>query len=201
MPRAASFEEAAGIALAGSTALQALRDVARVRAGDRVLLNGASGGVGTLAIQLARVLGCRVTATCGAASMARCRELGADEVLDHAEGDLLERAGRHRVVLDIHGSLSLDRVRSALEPGGVFVTTVPSRRIFLDTLRTLAGGVRARMVSVRPRTADLATLAQLVDEGRVRPVIDRVYPLAEAVEAANHLKGGRAHGKVVVRVA
>ncbi len=199
-PRRASFDEAAAIALAGSTALQALRDVARLRPGDRILIHGASGGVGALAIQLAKLYGAHVTSTSGAASLERCRALGADEALDRDAGDFLTRLRDLRVVLDVFGNLSLSRVRPALRPGGVFVTTVPSRRIVLDTVRTALGTVRARLVSVQPRTADLELLARYVDDGRLRPQIDRVFPFDEAVEAVRHVEARRAHGKVVVSI-
>jgi NADPH:quinone reductase-like Zn-dependent oxidoreductase len=198
MPRRASFAEAASVALAGSTALQAFRDVARLRSGDRVLVQGASGGVGSLAIQLAKAAGAHVTATAGAPRLARVAALGADEALDHATGEALRGGRRYRVVFDVFGNLSLDRVRPVLDRGGVFVTTVPSRRIAIDTLRTLVGPVRARMVSVRPRTDDLADLARRLDDGTLRPQIDRVFPFAEAQEAVRWVEERRAHGKVVV---
>lgn len=197
-PRRASFEEAAAIALAGSTALQALRDIAHLGPGDRILIHGASGGVGALAIQLAKLYGAHVTSTSSAANMERCRALGADEALDYDAGDLLTRARDLRVVFDVFGNLSLSRVRPVLRPGGVFVTTVASRRIFLDTVRTALGPVRARMLSVRPRTADLELLARFVDDGRLLPQIDRVFPFEEAVVAVRYVETGRAHGKVVV---
>ena len=141
MPQRASFEEAAAIALAGSTALQALRDVARLRPGDRLLVNAA-------AIQVARLLGAVVTTTSSAARRDLCRSLGADEALDHTRGEHLSGGRAYRVVFDVFGNLSLSAARPALGPGGVFVTTVPSRRIFLDALRTPLGPVRARLVRV-----------------------------------------------------
>ncbi len=200
MPRAASFEEAAAVALAGSTALQALRDVAGLRPGDRLLVNGASGGVGAPAIQLAKRMGAVVTTTSSAARIDLCRSLGADEALEHARGEHLSGGRAYRVVFDVFGNLSLSAARPALRPGGVFVTTVPSRRIFLDALRTPLGPVRARLVRVQPRAADLETLARHVDDGGLRPQVDRVFPFDEAAEAVRYLERRRAHGKVVVRV-
>jgi NADPH:quinone reductase-like Zn-dependent oxidoreductase len=200
LPRRTSFAEAAAVALAGSTALQAFRDVAQLRPGDRLLVHGASGGVGALAVQLAKIRGAHVTTTCGAGRVARCAALGADEALDHASGEALAAGRRYRVVFDVFGDLSLDRTRAVLAPGGVFVTTVPSRRIAIDTVRTLVGSVRARMVMVRPRTADLAELGRQLDDGRLRPQLDRVFPLAEAREAVRYVEERRAHGKVVVTV-
>ncbi|HVO19641.1 MAG TPA: NAD(P)-dependent alcohol dehydrogenase [Anaeromyxobacter sp.] len=199
MPVRASFEEAAALALAGSTALQALRDLAHLHPGDRLLVNGASGGVGAAAIQLGRILGAEVTALASAGRLDLCRSLGAGEALDYAAGAPLDGDHRFRVVFDVFGNLSYAAARPALPRGGVFVTTVPSRRIVLDALRTAIGPVRARMVSVKPRTADLETLARHLDLGVLHPQIDRVFPLAGAAEAVRHLERRRAHGKVVVR--
>jgi NADPH:quinone reductase-like Zn-dependent oxidoreductase len=198
MPRRASFEEAAAVALAGSTGLQALRDIAHLRPGDRVLIHGASGGVGALAVQLAKTYGAHVTSTSSSANLERCRALGADEALDYGAGDVLTRVRDLRVAFDVFGNLSISRVRPVLGSRGVFVTTVPSRRMFLDAMRTALGPVRARMVSVRPRTADLGVLARYVDEGRLRPQIDRVFPFEEAAEAVRYVESRRAQGKVVV---
>ena len=200
MPRRASFEEAAAIALAGSTALQALRDVAQLRPADRVLVNGASGGVGAPAIQLARVLGAEVTTTSSAERLQLCRSLGAGEALDYAAGAPLRGDRRFRVVFDVFGNLCYAAARPALQEGGAFVTTVPSRRILLDSIRTAIGPVRARLVRVRPRTADLEILARHVDAGLLRPPLDRVFSLDEAAQAVRHLERRRAHGKVVVRI-
>jgi NADPH:quinone reductase-like Zn-dependent oxidoreductase len=200
MPHACSFEEAAGVPLAASTALQALRDVCRVGPGARICIHGASGGVGTFAIQIAKQLGAHVTTTSGAASKPLCLALGADEALDYAARDPFAGDRIFDVIFDAHGNRSLTGVRRALTAKGFYVTTVPSGRILLDTGRTLVGGPRARLVVVRPRAADLAQLATLVDEGRVRPAIDRVVPLAEAVDAVRHLETRHAHGKVVIRI-
>ncbi len=198
MPRGSSFEHAAAIPLAGSTALQALGDLARVVPGDAVCVHGASGGVGTFAIQIAKALGARVTTTSGAASRELCVALGADEALDYAAADPFSGERRFRVVLDAFGNRSLRDVRPALEAGGVYVTTVPSRRIFLDAARTLVGTPRARLVVVRPRAATLARLARMVEEGRLRPQIDRLVPFEGAVDAVRHLESRHAHGKIVI---
>ncbi|HJW76928.1 MAG: hypothetical protein A2V77_04035 [Anaeromyxobacter sp. RBG_16_69_14] len=200
MPRSSSFEEAAAIPLAGSTALQALRDLARVRPGDRVCIHGASGGVGTFAVQIAKIFGAHVTTTSGAASRTLCLDLGADEALDYTATDAFSGGRVFRVVLDVFGNLSLSRVRQALASGGVYITTVPSPRILVDTAMTLVGSPRARLVVVRSRTADLVSLARFIEDGRLRPHLDRVVPLANAAEAVRHLETWHAHGKVVVRI-
>jgi NADPH:quinone reductase-like Zn-dependent oxidoreductase len=200
MPRTCSFEEAAALPLAASTALQALRDVSRVRQGVHICVHGASGGVGTFAIQIAKLLGARVTTTSSAASRQLCRALGADQTLDYAAADPFCGDHTFDVVFDAYGNRSLALVRRALTDQGVYVTTVPSRRILLDTVRTLRGGSRARLVVVRPQAVDLEHLARLVDEGLVQPAIDRVVPLAGAVDVMRHLETRHAHGKVVIRI-
>jgi NADPH:quinone reductase-like Zn-dependent oxidoreductase len=200
MPASLSFEEAAALPLVSLTALQALRDVAGLRAGDTLCIHGASGGVGTAAIQIGVTLGAVVTSTSSAANRALCRSLGAREALDYATDDPFAATRSYRVILDAFGNLSLDRVKHALSEDGVYVTTVPSARIIADTLRTLVSRRRARLVIVRPRRADLATLACDVEAGRLRPVVDRVVPFEEAIEGMRHLETKRARGKVVISI-
>lgn len=198
MPRGLSFTEAAAIPLAAQTALQALRDVARVRPGAEVVINGASGGVGTFAVQLARHLGARVTSLSSERNLALCRELGAHEALDYRQADVLAR--RWDVFFDVFGNHTWRRVRPALRPGGVYVQTVPSPRIVLDQLATLVTPTRARLVVVKSRARDLRELAHLVEAGALRPVVDREYPLEEVRAAQEHLETKHARGKVVLRV-
>ena len=200
MPRALSFEDAAALPLVSLTALQALRGVARLRKGDAVCIHGASGGVGTAAIQLAVALGAIVTTTSSAANRELCRSLGATEALDYATDAPFSVAQRFRVVLDAFGNLSFDRVERALRPSGIYVTTVPSLRIVRDSLRTLARWPRARLVVVRARRADLDTLTRLVDEKQLRPVVDRVISFDQAIEGLRHLETKHARGKIVVKV-
>ncbi len=200
MPRALSFADAAALPLVSLTALQALRDVARLREGDAVCIHGASGGVGTAAIQLAVALGASVTTTSSAANRELCRSLGASEALDYVTDTPFSVAQRFRVVLDAFGNLSFDRVRRALRPDGIYVTTVPSLRIVRDSLRTLARRPRARLVVVRARRADLDALTRFVDEKQLRPVVDRVVSFDQAIEGLRHLETKRARGKIVVKV-
>lgn len=204
MPSSLGFEEAASLPLASLTALQALRDLARLGAGDRICIHGASGGVGTAAIQIARALGAQVTTTSSPRNFELCRALGADETLDYASGDpFASRAGARppfRVVFDVFGDLSLARVRPALAPRGVYVGTVPSRRLLLDACRTLVGWPRARLVVVRSRREDLEAVRAFVEAGRLRSVIDRVVPLEEAFSAVRSLESKRTRGKIVLSV-
>jgi NADPH:quinone reductase-like Zn-dependent oxidoreductase len=200
MPRSLAFEEAAALPLVSLTALQALRDVGGLRAGDATLIHGASGGVGTAAIQIAVALGAVVTTTSSERNEDLCRSLGASEALDYALDAPFSGARRYRVVLDAFGDLSLEHVKRALTEDASYVTTVPSVQIVKDALRTLVGGRRARLVIVRARRADLDTVASFVDKGQLRPVIDRVVAFEDAIEGLRHLETKRARGKIVVRV-
>jgi NADPH:quinone reductase-like Zn-dependent oxidoreductase len=200
MPPGLTFAEAAAIPLAGLTALQALRDLAGLSSGDEVCIHGASGGVGTLALQLARAAGARVTSTSSAANLARCRQLGADVALDYAADQPFGDGRRYRVVFDVFGDRSFGEVRAALTEDGVYVSTVPSARVLVDAARTRWSHPRARLVVVRSRRADLDHLAALVAAGKLVPVIDRILPLAEAIEGLRHLETKRARGKIVIEL-
>ncbi len=199
-PPGLPWPEAAALPLAGLTALQALRDLARLRPGQRLLINGASGGVGTLAVQVGKALGAHVTAVAGASSGALVAGLGADDVLDHARDDLARPAAPYDVVFDVFGNRSLAALRPALTAHGTYVTTVPSPRAVVAHLTTRLGGRRGRLVVVRSRTADLDALLALHARGALRAVIDRRYPLAAIADAHRHLGTRHARGKVVLDV-
>ncbi len=198
VPESLSFEEAASLPLSSQTALQALRDLGRVRPGAEVLVNGASGGVGTLAVQIAKALGARVTAASSAANHELVRSLGADAVVDYRAVDPLAARDAFDVIFDVFGNRRWDQAKGALRAGGTYVTTVPSPRIVIDSLRSLLGRRRARLVVVRSRRSDLLAIARLVEEGRLRPVVEKVLPLARISEAHAHLETKRARGKVVL---
>src|SRR5262245_375447 len=198
---ALSFEEAAAIPLAGQTGLQALRDIGRLSAGATVCINGASGGVGVFAVQIAKALGARVTTLSSARNIELCLKLGADEALDYASSNPFTRPGAFDVIFDVFGNRAFERVAPSLKRHGVFIEAVPSPRILLAALRTSwASSKRARLVIVRSRAADLATLRHWVEEGRLVPVLDRVYDLEQTADAQRHLETKRARGKVVVRI-
>ncbi len=199
-PAGVTPEQAAALPLAGLTALQALRDLAGTRPGDAVCVNGASGGVGTLALQIAKALGARVTSVSSGRNLDFCRSLGADAALDYESERPFARPGAYRVVFDAFGKLDFGEARASLSAGGVFVSTVPSWRIVRATLLTLGASRRARLVVVRSRRNDLELLRDWVEAGLVRPVVDRVLRLDEAAEAQRYLETKRARGKVVLRV-
>jgi len=203
-PEGLTFEECAALPLASLTALQALRDEGSVGRGHAVLLHGASGGVGVYAIQIAKALGATVTTTSSEKNRELCLSLGADRALDYTAVDF----GRGEVTgqpfdafVDVFGNQRFSRVRRLLTPEGTYVTTVPSPRIALDTVLTpLRTRRRARLVVVRSRRSDLEAITKLVAEGKLRPVIDSTFPLADIREASLRIESKRARGKVVVTV-
>lgn len=195
-PKGLSMAEAASLPLAGLTALQALRDCLRVNAGDEVLINGASGGVGTLAVQIARAMGARVRAVSSQRNHALVRQLGAESTIDYRSADVTgERAD---FVFDVFDNLAgqslrqMARIRSC--------TTVPRLGTIARGVAARAGAGRHSLVIVRSRRADLEQLSDWVEAGAVSPVVDRVVPLERSAEGHAHLQTRRARGKVVVEV-
>ncbi len=200
-PKTLSFDEAAAIPLAALTALQALRDLGHVKPKDRVLLHGASGGVGVFAVQLARILSAHVTTTSSARNAPFLQSLGAHVGLDYAKDRFLDAAAGWNVVFDIFGNLSFAKVKASLAPKGVYVSTVPSARNIVDDLRTRWSPFkRARLVVVKSNAADLDWLKQQSEAGALKPVVDRVVPLAETAQGQAHIETKRSRGKVVVHV-
>ena len=201
-PTRLSFEEAAAVPAAALSALQALRDEARLRAGQRVLLNGAAGGIGTFAIQIARAWGARVTAVASDRNQDLLRDLGADECLDYAKEDFARREAAFDAIIDLVPNRSFPECRRALAPGGTYVTTLPGPGPFLWRALTalpLLGGRRCRMLMLRPKRSDLEELADLAETGRLRAVVGEVFPLDAIREAHVRMQSGHARGKIVVR--
>ncbi|MEL7974459.1 NAD(P)-dependent alcohol dehydrogenase [Isoptericola sp. F-RaC21] len=207
-PANLSFDQAAAVPVSGLTALQAVREHGRVRAGQRVLVVGASGGVGSFAVQIAVADGAAVTAVCSAGKASMVRALGVDAVVDYTREDFVD-AGPFDLVLDIGGNASLSRLRRALTPRGrlVIVGGETDGRWLGGSDRQLRAKVLSPFVGQRLGTfvasensADLETLRGLAEDGAVTPVVDRTYPLADVVPAIRHLLDGRARGKVVVTV-
>ncbi|MFO0600706.1 MAG: NAD(P)-dependent alcohol dehydrogenase [Myxococcaceae bacterium] len=199
-PPGVSFEDAAALPIAALTGLQALRDEARAQPGQKVLLHGASGGVGGYAIQIARQLGLHVTTTSGAANLERCRELGAHDARDYAANPW-RPDDAFDVFFDIFGNQGFSRAARVLGPRGTFVSTVPSVRVVLQQALSFLTSRRARLIVVRANTADLAQLGEWTRTGMLKPVIDRVLPLEQVREGQAHVETKRARGKVVIRVA
>jgi NADPH:quinone reductase-like Zn-dependent oxidoreductase len=210
-PANLTFEQAAALPLAANTALMGLRDAARVQPGQQVLINGASGGVGTFAVQIARWLGAEVTAVCSTRNADMVRGLGADHVIDYTREDFVSGGRRYEAVLDLVGNRSLRDCRRALKPSGTLVLagggvsrggSLVGPMGLIIRAQVLARFVRQRLVvlAATPSRANLATLRDLAEAGTVVPVIDRTYPLHEAAEAIRYLEGEHARAKVVLTV-
>jgi NADPH:quinone reductase-like Zn-dependent oxidoreductase len=199
-PASVGLDRAAAVPLASQTALQALRDDARLQPGQRVLINGASGGVGVFAVQIAKILGAHVTAVCSARNAELVRELGADEAIDYTETDLTSLPERFDVFFDVFGNYSFDKVKHLLHRRGTYIQTIPSRRIVKDIARTFFHERRAKLVVVRSRRAQLDWLRRHIDGGRLRVVVDRSFPLRDVADAHRYMETKRARGKVVLAV-
>jgi NADPH:quinone reductase-like Zn-dependent oxidoreductase len=204
-----TFEQAAVIAIMGSTALQALRDHGKVRPGQEVLIIGASGGVGTYAVQIAKAFGANVTGVCSTKKVEMVRSIGADHVIDYTREDFAEGDQRYDVILDIGGNSTLSRLRRALAQQGtlVIVGGEGGGRWLGGTDRQLRAMILSPFVGQKLGTfvnkenhEDLIVLKELIESGKVTPVIDRTYPLAEVPEAIRYLEQGHARGKVVITV-
>ncbi len=208
-PAALDVEQAAAMPVAAITALQALRDKANLQPGQRVLVNGASGGVGTFAVQIATAFGAHVTAVCSTRNVEMVRALGADEVIDHTTDDFAVGREPYDAMIDMIGNRSLASCRKALRPGGVYVVVGgPDRsRALGPVTRMIAALVRFRFTDRRAvafmadlLADDLVALTELVAAGQLRSVIEQTYPLAGTPDAVRHQMGGHTRGKVVVRI-
>jgi NADPH:quinone reductase-like Zn-dependent oxidoreductase len=208
-PANLSFDHAAAVPLAALTALQGLRDHGRIEPGHKVLIIGASGGVGTFAVQIAKSFGSEVTGVCSTRKVDMVRSIGADHVVDYTEEDFTQGGQRYDLILQLGGTRSASNCRRALTPKGTLILISgessgrwigPLGRIVKALL--LSPFVRQRMVNftVKPNREDLQFLKQLIEAGKVKPVIDRTYSLSEVPEAIRYLEEGHARGKVVITV-
>jgi NADPH:quinone reductase-like Zn-dependent oxidoreductase len=211
-PPNVTFEQAAGVQVAGCTALQALRDSGKVQPGQKVLINGASGGVGTFAVQLASTMGAHVTGVCSTRNVELVRSLGADQVIDYTKEDFTKSSERYDMILDNVGTQPLSGFRQILKPKGIYVMIGaggphdggligPMGRLIQAMLMSPFISQKMGMMMAKVSQDDLKALADLMQSGEVTPVIDRTYPLSEVREAIRYLETGRARGKVIITIA
>jgi NADPH:quinone reductase-like Zn-dependent oxidoreductase len=203
-PAPLSFEEAAAIPLAALTALQALRDKGKLKAGQSVLINGAAGGVGSFAVQIAKALGAKVTGVCGPDTNQLVLGLGANKVINYRNQDFTRTPERYDIVFDAVANRSFAECARIMTPRGRYVTTLPSASLVLWSailpIANLVGYLkRARIILVRAGGRDLEFLKSLAENGQLRPVIDRVYSLEQIQEAHAYSESGHVHGKIVLR--
>jgi NADPH:quinone reductase-like Zn-dependent oxidoreductase len=205
-PPNVSFEQAASVPVAAATALQGLRDKGGLKPGQKVLINGASGGVGTFAVQIAKHFGAEVTGVCSTRNVDLVRSLGADRVVDYTQEDFAKDAGYYDLILDNVGNRSLTDLRRALKPTGTLVIVGGQKG---DWIGPMMGVIKASIVAhfvdqkmgffiARLDHDDMKLLGELMQSGAVTPVIDRRYPLSETAKAMEYLEAGRARGKVIV---
>jgi NADPH:quinone reductase-like Zn-dependent oxidoreductase len=209
-PARLSFEDAAAVPVSGLTALQAIRDVGKVQPGQTVLVIGAAGGVGTLTVQIAKAFGAEVTGVCSTTKMDLVRSIGADEVMDYTREDFTDGSRRWDVIVDTAGRRPLSQLRRALTPKGTLVIVGGDgggrwtggffRGMLRAPLLSLFVGQRMRGLNSNENQKDLLALKELIEAGKVTPVVDRIYPLGDTPEAIRYLEKGHPRGKVVIQV-
>lgn len=198
-PTNISHEEAASVPLAGMTALQALRDEGNLKPGQKVLINGASGGVGIFGVQIAKILGAEVTAVCGSSNVELVKSLGADFAIDYKQQDFTKDTTKYDIVFDVVGNSSLSACKNVLQPNGIYVTTQPYPGNYLQSfLSGLTPGQKYKVILLKSNSSDLAYLKQQIEAG-MRTIIDRTYPLSEIAAAHTYSEVGHAIGKIVIR--
>jgi NADPH:quinone reductase-like Zn-dependent oxidoreductase len=202
-PANLSFEQAAAVPMAALTALQGLRDMGRIQPGKKVLINGASGGVGTFAVQIAKYFDAEVTAVCSTGKMELVCSLGADHVIDYTKEDFTKNGRQYDLILAANGYHPISAYQRSLTPRGIYVMAGGSvgqifQAMLFAPLLSESVGMKLGAVTARTSQKDLAILKELLEAGKVVPVIDRCYPLSEAAEALRYLGEGHARGKIVI---
>lgn len=204
-PAGLTFEEAAAVPLAALTALHGLRDKGQIKAGQKVLINGASGGVGTFAVQLAKYFGAEVTAVCSTKNLDKVRTIGADHVIDYSREDFTQSGQKYDLIFAANGYHSIFDYKRALNPGGSYIMSGGSgsqmfEAIILGPVISMTGDKKLGSVSSKPDKNDLLFLKELLEAGKIVPVIDRRYPLSEVADAVRYLEEGHARGKIVITI-
>ena len=204
-PARLSFAQAAAVPLAAVTALQALRDKGQLQAGQTVLISGASGGVGSYAVQIAKALGAEVTGVCSTAKVEMVRSLGADHVIDYTREDFTQSGQQYDLILAVGGRRPLSAYRRALKPKGIYVmvggeTAQLFQVMLLGPWLSRRGSQKFGTMLAQPNQRDLALVSELLEAGKVVPVIDQCYPLPEVPDAIRYLESGYARGKIVIKV-
>lgn len=202
-PANLTFEETAALPMASITALQGLRDIGNIQAGQKVLIYGASGGVGTFAVQIAKSFGAEVTAVCSTTKVEQARSLGADYVIDYTREDFAQITQRYDLIFTANGNRQLTDYERALTSTGTYVLSGGAfsqlfQAMLLGPIRSKAGGKSIKTFVAKPNQADLDTMKALVESGKVKPVIDKRYPLRETPAAMRYLEKGHARGKIVI---
>ncbi|AFZ57578.1 NAD(P)-dependent alcohol dehydrogenase [Anabaena cylindrica FACHB-243] len=198
-PTNMSYEEAATVPLAALTALQALQDLGNIKLGQTVLINGASGGVGIFAVQIAKTLGAEVTGVCSTRNLDLVKSLNADLVIDYTQQDFTEGNVQYDIIFDAVAKRAFSNCRKVLKPNGVFISTLPNPEMILQSFLTMfMPGQKVKFVLERPNSKDLVYLKDLIEGGKMRTLIDSTYPLQDLAKAHRYSEGGRAVGKIAI---
>jgi NADPH:quinone reductase-like Zn-dependent oxidoreductase len=204
-PANISFREAAAVPMAAVTALQGLRDKGKIQSGQKVLINGASGGVGTFAVQIAKSFGAEVTAVCSARNLNIVRSIGAEHAIDYTREDFTKKKKRYDLIIAVNGHHPISAYKRALSPSGVYVVIGGSmaqifQGMLLGPWMSMTGSKKIGNLLHRPNQKDLVFMSELLEDGKVKPVIDRCYKLSEVPEALRYFGEGHAQGKIVITV-
>lgn len=200
-PANKTFEEVASIPVAGNSALFFIRDQANVQAGQKVLINGASGGIGTYAVQLAKYYGAEVSGVCSTTNLGMVKSLGADNVIDYTKEDFTKSGETYDVIFDVVGTISYSRCKNSLKREGIYLATLPTMAIILQTLWTsIIGGKKVKFGDAVGKVENLNFLKELTETGKLEAVIDKRYPLEQTAEAFTYVEKGHKKGNVVITV-
>lgn len=204
-PAGLTFEQAAAVPLAGVTALQGLRDKGQIQPGQKVLIHGASGGVGTFAVQIAKAVGAEVTGVCSTRKLGMVRSIGADRIIDYTEEDFADNGQHYDLILGVGGNRWILDYKRALRPSGIYVMVGGSvlqmfQAMILGPWISMSGSRSVGNLMAKPNQDDLVALKALIEAGKVRPVIDRRYELSDLPEAIRYLEAGHVQGKIVITV-
>jgi 2-desacetyl-2-hydroxyethyl bacteriochlorophyllide A dehydrogenase len=200
-PSNLSYEQAAVVPLAATTALQALRDTGEIKKGQKVLINGAAGGVGTFAVQIAKAYETEVTAVCSTKNVELVRGLGADRVIDYTQQDFTKDTEKYNIIFDVVGKRSFSECKNNLLNQGIYITLLPSPDIILNGFLTfLIPGKKAKLFVAKANDKDLAYLKELIEANKIRPIIDRTYPLSQIADAHRYSEEGRTVGKIAIAI-
>lgn len=196
-----SWEEAAAISLAGNTALFYIRDLAKIQSGQKILIHGASGAIGTYAVQLAKYYGAVVTGVCGATNAEMVKSIGADKVIDYTKEDFTRTNEKYDFVFDVVGRTTFSQCRDILKPNGIYLENMMEIKDFLKVLWTsVTGGKKIKGGVSSERAENLNFFVELIESGKLKPIIDRIYPLERTAEAFQYVEQGHKKGNVVITV-
>lgn len=200
MPKNISFEEISGIPLAGQTALQAIRNIGKLKTNEKILINGASGGVGTLAIQIAKALGGEVTTISSSKNLEFCKSIGADKTISYETSKITDLKSKYNIFFDVFGNYSYKKIKFLLTKKGKYITTVPKPEIFKELFYNLFRSRKAQLVYVKSNTKDLEWLSKKINENKIKPVVDKILMFEEIQQAQKYIESKRAKGKVILKI-